>query len=113
MVETLPNPAAPAQNETCGVLAIMPFRKLWNSMVFISLGDWLGHLATSAISQALTGDGTTFAKLADAYNGRKSDVAYKNNENDVNVTIECLDWQQNRSNDQIRTNVSTFKDASP
>jgi len=55
-MSTLPRPAAPAQDETRGVLAIPAFRKLWNSMVFSSLGDWLGLLATTALAQQLSGD---------------------------------------------------------
>ena len=55
MAKTLPTPAAPAQDVTRGVLAIRPFRKLWNSMVFSSLGDWLGLLATTAMAQQLSG----------------------------------------------------------
>ncbi len=70
-------------------------------------------LLRTAISEALTGDGTTFAKLADAYNGRNSDGTYKNNENDANVIIECLDWQQSKTNNQIRANVSSFTKAAP
>lgn len=55
MAKSLPTPAAPAQEVTRGVLAIRPFRKLWNSMVFSSLGDWLGLLATTAMAQQLSG----------------------------------------------------------
>ena len=55
MAKTLPTPAAPAQEVTRGVLAIRPFRKLWNSMLFSSLGDWLGLLATTAMAQQLSG----------------------------------------------------------
>ncbi len=55
MSNTLPNPATPAQQATRGVLAIRPFRKLWNSMLFSSLGDWLGLLATTAMAQQLSG----------------------------------------------------------
>jgi dTMP kinase len=54
MSKSLPTPAAPAQDVTRGVLAIKPFRKLWNSMVFSSLGDWLGLLATTAMAQQLS-----------------------------------------------------------
>jgi len=39
MPNSLPTPAAPAQDATRSVLAIPAFRKLWNSMVFSSLGD--------------------------------------------------------------------------
>jgi dTMP kinase len=55
MARTLPTPAAPAQDETRGVLAIRPFRKLWNSMVFSSLGDRSGVLTTTGIVLQLSG----------------------------------------------------------
>jgi len=64
MARTLPTPAAPAQDETRGVLAIRPFRKLWNSMVFSSLGDWLGLLATTAMAQQLSGGNYARANFA-------------------------------------------------
>jgi dTMP kinase len=64
MARTLPTPAAPAQDETRGVLAIRPFRKLWNSMVFSSLGDWLGLLATTAMAQQLSGGDYATANFA-------------------------------------------------
>jgi dTMP kinase len=61
---TLPTPAAPAQDETRSVLAIPAFRKLWNSMVFSSLGDWLGLLATTAMAQQLSGGSYATANFA-------------------------------------------------
>lgn len=64
MPKTLPTPAAPAPDVTRGVLAIKPFRKLWNSMVFSSLGDWLGLLATTALAQQLSGGDYTKANFA-------------------------------------------------
>ena len=64
MAKTLPTPVAPAQDETRGVLAIRPFRKLWNSMVFSSLGDWLGLLATTAMAQQLSGGDYAKANFA-------------------------------------------------
>jgi dTMP kinase len=60
----LPTPAAPAPDVTRGVLAIKPFRKLWNSMVFSSLGDWLGLLATTALAQQLSGGDYAKANFA-------------------------------------------------
>jgi dTMP kinase len=64
MPKTLPTPAAPAQQVTRGVLAIKPFRKLWNSMLFSSLGDWLGLLATTAMAQQLSGGDYATANFA-------------------------------------------------
>jgi dTMP kinase len=63
-MSSLPRPAAPAQDETRGVLAIPAFRKLWNSMLFSSLGDWLGLLATTALAQQLSGDSYAKANFA-------------------------------------------------
>jgi dTMP kinase len=45
-------------------LAIPAFRKLWNAMVFSSLGDWLGLLATTALAQQLSGDSYAKANFA-------------------------------------------------
>ena len=64
MPRTLPSPLAPAQDETRGVLAIKPFRRLWNAMVFSSLGDWLGLLATTALAQQLSGGDYATANFA-------------------------------------------------
>ena len=64
MPNSLPTPAAPAQDETRSVLAIPAFRKLWNSMVFSSLGDWLGLLATTALAQQLSGGSYATANFA-------------------------------------------------
>jgi dTMP kinase len=68
MTQGLPNPAAPAPQATRGVLAIPAFRKLWNSMLFSSLGDWLGLLATTAMAQQLSGGsyGVFIARLLPA-----------------------------------------------
>ena len=64
MSKGLPTPEAPAQEATRGVLAIPAFRKLWNSMVFSSLGDWLGLLATTALAAQLSGGSYATANFA-------------------------------------------------
>ena len=64
MPASLPTPAAPAQDATRNVLAIPAFRKLWNSMVFSSLGDWLGLLATTALAAQLSGGSYATANFA-------------------------------------------------
>ena len=81
------------------------------SALYDDVSGW--PLLRRAIAQALTGDGTTFAQLADSYNGRNEDGTYRNNENDSNIVIECLDWQQSNSNEEIRTNVSTVTNSAP
>ncbi len=64
MAKTLPTPAAPGQDETRGVLAIPAFRRLWQSMAFSSLGDWLGLLATTALAQKLSEGNYSTANFA-------------------------------------------------
>ena len=70
-------------------------------------------LLRTAITQALRGDGTTFAKLADAYNGRNKDGTYSDNQNDANVIIDCLDWHESLSNEAIRANADKFAKVAP
>ena len=70
-------------------------------------------LLRTAITQALTGDGSGFAKLADGYNGRNSDGTYSDNQNDANVIIDCLDWRESRSNDAIRAAATKFAKVAP
>ncbi len=64
MPRPLPTPAPPAQDQSRGVLAIPAFRKLWHAMVFSSLGDWLGLLATTALAQQLAGGSYATANFA-------------------------------------------------
>jgi len=63
----------------------------------------------TAIQEGQNGNGTTFAQLADSYNARESDGTFRNNENDANVIINCLDWQQSKTNDQIKSAADSFK----
>ena len=81
------------------------------SALYDDVSGW--PMLRTAITEAQNGDGTTFAKLADAYDGRESDGTYINNENDANIVIECLDWQQSKSNDQIRTSAAAYTKAAP
>ena len=64
MSASLPNPATPKQSGTLSVLAIPAFRKLWNSMVLSSIGDWLGLLATTALAEQLSGGSYATANFA-------------------------------------------------
>jgi dTMP kinase len=64
MPASLPTPAAPAPDARRSVLAIPAFRKFWNSMLFSSLGDWLGLLATTALAQQLSGGSYATANFA-------------------------------------------------
>jgi dTMP kinase len=50
--------APPDEREIRHVLSIRPFRWLWISMAFSSLGDWLGFLATTALAYQLVPSGS-------------------------------------------------------
>ncbi|MCX6428481.1 MAG: dTMP kinase [Actinobacteria bacterium] len=64
MARSLPTPSAPAPDQTRGVMAVPAFRKLWRSMAFSSLGDWLGLLATTAMAQQLSSGNYSRANFA-------------------------------------------------
>jgi len=64
VARSLPTPVAPAQDQTRGVMAIPAFRRLWRSMAFSSLGDWLGLLATTALAQQLSAGNYARANFA-------------------------------------------------
>jgi dTMP kinase len=64
VARTIPTLTPPAQDQTRGVMAIPAFRRLWRSMAFSSLGDWLGLLATTAMAQQLSHGNYTKANYA-------------------------------------------------
>ena len=55
-----------------------------------------------AFTEALNGYGDTFLELADMYTGRQEDGSYPNNEFDSGAMIDCLDFPESRTINQIR-----------
>jgi pimeloyl-ACP methyl ester carboxylesterase len=66
-----------------------------------------------AIAEAQKGYGDTFLKLADEYTGRQNDGSYPNNEFDSGAVIDCLDFNEPRSVDQIRSDAKLFEAKAP
>ncbi len=66
-----------------------------------------------ALKQAKTGNGYMFLSLADAYTGRQLNGAYPTNEADSGLVIDCLDWNDSRSNEQIQKDSEQFKVQAP
>jgi pimeloyl-ACP methyl ester carboxylesterase len=66
-----------------------------------------------AIAEAQRGYGKTFLKLADEYTGRQNDGSYPNNEFDSGAVIDCLDFNEPRSVDQIRRDAKAFSSKAP
>jgi pimeloyl-ACP methyl ester carboxylesterase len=66
-----------------------------------------------AISEAQNGYGDTFLKLADEYTGRQNNGSYPNNEFDSGAVIDCLDFNEPRTVEQIRTDAQAFATKAP
>ncbi|CAB4815837.1 unannotated protein [freshwater metagenome] len=66
-----------------------------------------------ALKQAKAGNGYMFLSLADAYTGRQPNGVYPTNEGDSGFVIDCLDWNDTRSNEQIAQDAKTFKAQAP
>ena len=66
-----------------------------------------------AISEAKSGYGDTFLKLADQYTGRLPNGTYSNNESDSGPIIDCLDSNDARTVAQIRADAKSFTEQAP
>ncbi len=66
-----------------------------------------------ALKQAQNGNGYMFLSLADAYAGRQPNGTYPTNEGDSGFVIDCLDWNDSRTNEQIAQDAQTFKAQAP
>jgi pimeloyl-ACP methyl ester carboxylesterase len=66
-----------------------------------------------AIGEALKGYGDTYLELADLYTGRQKDGTYPNNEFDSGAIIDCLDFADTRSPQQIRDDAKKVTAAAP
>lgn len=67
----------------------------------------------NAIKEALSGYGDTYLELADIYTGRESDGTYRNNEFDAGAIIDCLDFADARSANQLRADSAEIVKAAP
>jgi len=67
----------------------------------------------TAIAEGLRGYGDTFLELADQYTERGPDGKYTSNSLDAGAIIDCLDWPDTRSIDEIKADVKRFTDAAP
>jgi pimeloyl-ACP methyl ester carboxylesterase len=66
-----------------------------------------------AIAEGEKGHGDTFLKLADEYTGRQNDGSYPNNEFDSGAVIDCLDFNEPRSLQRIRSDAKSFEAKAP
>jgi pimeloyl-ACP methyl ester carboxylesterase len=70
-------------------------------------------LLRKAIKEAQAGFGDTFLKLVDDYQGRQPDGSYQNNEFDSGAIINCLDFRDSRTREQVRADETIFASAAP
>jgi pimeloyl-ACP methyl ester carboxylesterase len=61
-----------------------------------------------AIAEAKKGQNNTFLKLADEYTGRLEDGSYRSNEFDSAAIIDCLDFKDNRSIEEMKKDARVF-----
>jgi pimeloyl-ACP methyl ester carboxylesterase len=66
-----------------------------------------------AIAEAQEGYGDIFLELADEYTGRQNDGSYPNNEFDSGAVIDCLDFTEPRTVEQIRNDAKAFVTKAP
>jgi pimeloyl-ACP methyl ester carboxylesterase len=67
----------------------------------------------TAIAEAKIGEGGTFLKLADEYIGRLEDGSYQSNEFDSAAIIDCLDFKDKRSIEDMKKDVQEFNKLAP
>jgi hypothetical protein len=66
-----------------------------------------------AIEEAQQGYGDTFIKLADIYSDRQSNGKYLSNQTDSGAVIDCLDWRNTRTEEQLLQDAQLYKAKAP
>jgi len=66
-----------------------------------------------AITEEMKGQSDTFLKLADEYTGRLEDGSYRSNEFDSAAIIDCLDFKDERSIEEMKKDARVFDGKAP
>jgi hypothetical protein len=66
-----------------------------------------------AIEEAQQVYGDSFIQLADIYSERQSNGKYLNNQSDSGSVIDCLDWRNSRTDEQLQQDVQLYKEKAP
>ena len=67
----------------------------------------------TAITEALQGYGDSFLDLVDQYTDRSPDGTYASNELDSGAIIDCLDWPDTRTTEEIKADTKRFTEVAP
>jgi pimeloyl-ACP methyl ester carboxylesterase len=100
-------------------LADKPNERLSDSLVLLGTASALYDSATgwpklrAAIKEVKNGKADKFLKLADDYTGRTEDGNYTTNEFDSGAIIDCLDFADNRSVEQMKVDAQAFAEQAP
>ena len=81
------------------------------SALYDSVDGW--PQLRQAFTEAKDGYSDAFMKLVDQYTGRQADGTYADNEFDAGAVIDCLDFKDPRSIDQMTADVPAMTEAAP
>ena len=81
------------------------------SALYDNLAGW--PQLRKAIEEAQQGYGDTFIKLADIYSDRQSNGKYLSNQTDSGAVIDCLDWRNTRTEEQLLQDAQLYKAKAP
>jgi pimeloyl-ACP methyl ester carboxylesterase len=96
-----------------------PNKRLSESLALLGIASALYDSATgwpmlsTAITEVKKGKAEKFLKLADDYTGRTEDGKYTTNEFDSGAIIDCLDFADNRSVEEMKVDARAFAKQAP
>ncbi|CAN2230898.1 alpha/beta hydrolase [Candidatus Planktophila versatilis] len=96
-----------------------PVKRLSESLVLLGVAAALYDSATgwpklrTAVKEVKVGKGGKFLALADEYTGRTKDGNYTANEFDSGAIIDCLDFTDDRSVEQMKEDAKVFAEQAP
>ena len=100
-------------------VAKKPNKRLSESLVLLGVAAALYESATGwpklrrAITEVKEGKGNKFLALADEYTGRTEEGDYTANEFDSGAIIDCLDFTDDRSVEQMKEDAKIFAEQAP
>lgn len=82
-------------------------------LIMALYSDTYWQYLSQAFSEAKSGDGTTFLRLADFYNDREDDGSYNGNSFEANIAINCLDSRASAKPEAMAKQNSKLLAAAP
>lgn len=82
-------------------------------LIMALYSDTYWQYLTQAFTEAKSGDGTTFLRLADFYNDRQDDGSYEGNSLEANIAVNCLDSRSSSKPEAMAAQNAKLLAASP